>query len=144
AQHVAVQRLAGRQPGGWHVALGSEVEDPVRAGLAQRAPDGDRVADIALDPAHAGSEVLDVLEPAPPPERAEHLDVATSDKAAGQVPPHHPGEAGDRAAHQRSPSKKLRMGAMTASISSDRSSGKHGSESTSRAAAHAAGNASAW
>ena len=88
---------------------------------------------------HLVTEMLDVLEAAPPAVRAEDLDVAAGHQVLGQVAADEAGVSRDQNPHQESPSKKLRTAATTLSISSGRSSGKQGSESTSRAAAHAAG-----
>src|SRR5262249_57854536 len=99
-----------------HAALTGQGEAPLGALLPEHAPDGCRVANIALDTPHPVAKVLDVLETAPPAVDAEDLDVAPGDEIIGQVAAHETGESRDQDAHHESPSKKPRTAAMTASI----------------------------
>src|SRR5262245_52742626 len=143
AQNVAAQGIAGHEPGRRHVALGGQVEDAIRAHLGEDAPDRRGLPHVAFNEPHPIAKVLDVVHPAPPAVDAEDLDVAAADQVVSQMASDEARESGDQDRHQVSPSKKPRTPAITASISSVRSSGKHGSEITSRAAAHAAGKAAA-
>ena len=111
----------------------------VRAHVAEDAPDGVGVPQVAFDQLHPVAEVLDVVHAAAPAVDAEDLHVPAGDQVVGEMAPDEAGESGDQDTHYGSPSKNARTAAITASISSGRSSGKHGSDSTSREAAHAAG-----